>query len=147
MLNQVNLQNYAKDLQYLKQTVLGTTIHPLKIFLTSLSRLLSDKGQHRPLFCLFSVFSVKHFNFTTNQCEKCPRSIHRQDSNSQPSYYESPPLTTRPGLPPGKGRVSKELSSNIMKVIRVRIQSFSNFIQDIAFCKLIVYKRKERRCQ
>ena len=30
----------------------------------------------------------------------CPSSIWRQFSNSQPSDYESPPLTTRPGLPP-----------------------------------------------
>ena len=34
--------------------------------------------------------------------KKCPSSIWRQDSNSQPSDYESPPLTTRPGLPPDK---------------------------------------------
>ena len=35
-----------------------------------------------------------------NICEKCPSSIRRRDSNSQPSDYESPHLTTRPGLPP-----------------------------------------------
>ena len=28
--------------------------------------------------------------------KKCPSSIWRWDSNSQPSDYESPPLTTRP---------------------------------------------------
>ena len=38
--------------------------------------------------------------FTTNKCEKCPSSIWCRDSNSQPSDYESPLLTTRPGLPP-----------------------------------------------
>ena len=32
--------------------------------------------------------------------KKCPSSIRRQDSNSQPSDFESPPLTTRPRLPP-----------------------------------------------
>ena len=57
-------------------------------------------GQSRPLFRLFSVSSIKHSNFTTNQCEKCPASIWRRDSNSQPSDYEPPPLTTRPGLLP-----------------------------------------------
>ena len=31
---------------------------------------------------------------------KCPSSIWRWDSNSQPSVYKSPPSTTRPGLPP-----------------------------------------------
>ena len=30
----------------------------------------------------------------------CPSSIWRQDSNSQPLEHESPPITTRPGLPP-----------------------------------------------
>ena len=35
--------------------------------------------------------------YTTNEC---PSSIWCQDSNSQPSDYESPPLSTRPGLPP-----------------------------------------------
>ena len=32
--------------------------------------------------------------------KKCPSSIRHRDSNSQPSDYESPPLTTRPKLPP-----------------------------------------------
>ena len=32
-------------------------------------------------------------------------SIRRQDSNSQPSDNESPPLTTKPGLPPYPVRV------------------------------------------
>ena len=36
--------------------------------------------------------------FATNKCEKCPSSIRCRDSNSQPSDYESPPLTTRPPL-------------------------------------------------
>ena len=54
----------------------------------------------RPLFHLFSFFQTNITILTTNQCEKCPSSIRRQDSNSQPSDYESPPLTTRPGLPP-----------------------------------------------
>ena len=58
-------------------------------------------GQPRPLFCLFSSFQTNITNFTTNMnVKKCPSSIRRWDSNSQPSDYESPPLTTRPGLPP-----------------------------------------------
>ena len=35
-----------------------------------------------------------------NNVRKCPSSIWCQDLNSRPSDYESPPLTTRPGLPP-----------------------------------------------
>ena len=58
-------------------------------------------GQPRPLFCLFSSFQTNITNFTTNMnVKKCPSSIWRWDSNSQPSDYQSPPLTTRPGLPP-----------------------------------------------
>ena len=56
-------------------------------------------GQPRPLFRLFSSFQTNITIFTTNKCEKCPSSIRRQDLNSQPSDYESPPLTTRLGLP------------------------------------------------
>jgi len=32
--------------------------------------------------------------------KKCPSSIWRRDLNSQSSEYESPPLSTGPGLPP-----------------------------------------------
>ena len=38
--------------------------------------------------------------FTTNQCEKSPSNIWRRDSNPWPLERESPPITTRPGLPP-----------------------------------------------
>ena len=64
-------------------------------------------NQPRPLFRLFSSFQTNNTIFTTNKCEKCPSSIRRWDSNSQPSdsvspplTTESPPLTTRPGVLP-----------------------------------------------
>ena len=58
-------------------------------------------GHPRPLFHLFSVFSNKQYKFYYKLLWKiCPSSIWHQDSNSQPSDCESPPLTTRPGLPP-----------------------------------------------
>ena len=41
------------------------------------------------------VFSNKHYNV-----KKCPSSIRWWDSNTQPSVHESPPITTKPGLPP-----------------------------------------------
>ena len=40
--------------------------------------------------------------FTTNKCEKCQSSIQCWDLNPRPSQHESPPITTRPGLPPTK---------------------------------------------
>ena len=58
-------------------------------------------GQPRPLYCLFLVFSNKQYKFHNKLLwTKCPSSIWHWDSNSQPSAYKSPPLTTRPGLPP-----------------------------------------------
>ena len=50
-------------------------------------------------FCLFSVFTNNTI-FTANQCEKCPTSIWRRDSNPRPLEHESSPTTTRLGLPP-----------------------------------------------
>ena len=57
--------------------------------------------QPPPLFYLFSVISIKHYTILQQIIsEKCPYSILHWDLNSQPSDYESPPLTTRPELPP-----------------------------------------------
>ena len=64
------------------------------------SCILLKMDQLRPLFCLFLVFSNKQYNFSTNQCEKCPSSIWRWDLNPQPFEHESSPITTRPGLLP-----------------------------------------------
>ena len=56
-------------------------------------------GQPRPIFHL-ALSSQTHITiFTTNKCEKCPSSTQRRDLNSQPLEHESPPITTRPGLP------------------------------------------------
>ena len=38
--------------------------------------------------------------FTTNYGEKCPSSIHCKDLNPRPHKHETPPITTRPALPP-----------------------------------------------
>ena len=59
-------------------------------------------GHPRPLFRVFQIFK-KHYNFTTNTCEKCPSSIQYWDLNPQPSGHESLPITTRPGLRPKVG--------------------------------------------
>ena len=50
-------------------------------------------------FLFIFVFSTnKHYNFTTDLCEKCPSSIQYWDLNPQPSAGQSHPITTRPGL-------------------------------------------------
>ena len=67
-------------------------------------------GQPRPLFCLFSVFSNKHYNFYV---KKCPSSIWCWDSNPRPLESESLPITTRPGLPPCKLFITVTKHSNL----------------------------------
>ena len=58
-------------------------------------------GQPGLFFIYFRSFSNKHqYNFTTINVKKCPSSIRHRDSNPRPSECESPPITTRPGLPP-----------------------------------------------
>ena len=59
-------------------------------------------GLPRPLFHLFSSFHRNITIFTANICEKCPSCIRWWYSNSGPSEHESPPITTRPGLPPNQ---------------------------------------------
>ena len=51
-------------------------------------------------FVYFQFFQLNITIFTTNPCEQCPYSIWHRDLNSQPSDYQPPPLTTRPGLLP-----------------------------------------------
>ena len=51
------------------------------------------------LFLFIFVFSNKHYTFYYKIMWKCPSSIRCRDSNLQPSAQESPPITTRPGLP------------------------------------------------
>ena len=60
----------------------------------------SKNGQSPASFCLFSSFQTNITFFTTNKCETCPSSIWCWDSKPRPSEHESPPITTRPGLPP-----------------------------------------------
>ena len=58
-------------------------------------------GQPGLFFIYFRSFSNKHqYNFTTINVKKCPSSIRHRDSNPRPLERESPPITTRPGLPP-----------------------------------------------
>ena len=57
-------------------------------------------GPSPAYFLFIFVFSNNHYNFTTTKCEKCPYGSRCRDSNPRPSEHESPPVTTRPGLPP-----------------------------------------------
>ena len=52
-------------------------------------------------FCLFSSFSNKHYSFLQQiNVPKSPSLVWGWDLNQRPSDHESPPVTTKPGLPP-----------------------------------------------
>ena len=55
-------------------------------------------GQPGLFFVYFRSYQTNFTIFTTNNCEKCPSSIRRRESNPRPLVRESLPLTTRPGL-------------------------------------------------
>ena len=51
-------------------------------------------------FYLSLSFRTHITSFTANECEICPSSKRCRELNSRPLEYESPPITTRPGLLP-----------------------------------------------
>ena len=53
----------------------------------------------RPLFPFFCLFKQTFQFLQQINMKKCPSSIWCQDSNPRLSEHESPPITTRPGLP------------------------------------------------
>ena len=58
-------------------------------------------GQPRPLFSfIFGLFKQTIQFLQQINVNKCPSSIRRWESNPRPLERESPPITTRPGLPP-----------------------------------------------
>ena len=89
-------------------------------------------GHLRPLFSFyFRYFSSKQPKFYSKLMWKSPSSILCQDSNSRPSDYESPALTTRPALPPvDQGSLHR---SNCFLTI-------SSFIQQTCLCDILNWK-------
>ena len=59
-------------------------------------------GPYSAFFRLFLAFQTNITILTTNICEKCyvSSSIHCRDLNPHPLEHKSPPITTRPGIPP-----------------------------------------------
>ena len=67
--------------------------------------LFKKMGQARPLLSfIFDLFQANIITIFTSISEKCPSRIQCWDSNPWPSEHESPPITTRPGLPRDKLR-------------------------------------------
>ena len=66
-----------------------------------LQSFLKKKWANPGLFFIYFRLFKRTLQFWQQiNVKKCPSSIWRQDLDSQPSGYNSPPLTTRPGLPP-----------------------------------------------
>ena len=59
-------------------------------------------GQPQPLLMfIFGLFEQTSLQFLQQRVvKKCPLGIQCWDMNPQPSEHESPPINTRPGLPP-----------------------------------------------
>ena len=57
-------------------------------------------GPFQPFFVYFRLFKQTLQILQQINVKKCPSRIRSWDLNSQPSANESPPITTRPGLPP-----------------------------------------------
>ena len=67
-----------------------------------MSNIFYKMGRPRPLFNLFSSFQTNITILQQINVKKCPSSIQCWDSNPWLSEHVSPPITTRPGLPPKK---------------------------------------------
>ena len=64
-------------------------------------KVLLKNGPTPASFSFIFGLSNKHYKFLQQiYVKKCPSSIWCWDSNPRPSGHESPPITTRPGLPP-----------------------------------------------
>ena len=62
-------------------------------------------------YIYFRLFKQTSLQFLQQlNVKKCPSNIRCQDSNSQPLANESPPITSRPGLPT-IGKQSKQQSA------------------------------------
>ena len=100
-------------------------------------------GQPRPLFCLFSVFSNTHqYNFYHKSIWRMSwaSSIRHQDSNSRLSDYESPPLTTRPGLPQLQSSLPthNRLKPIYMGTLQVAVNSRWKVVVVVVLAKAVV---------
>ena len=84
-------------------------------------------GQPWPLFHLFLSFQTNIKFLQQIKVKKCPSSIRCQGSNSWPLEHESPPITTRRGLPPSTSFLCFFISQWYLYVESHR---FCNRVQD-----------------
>ena len=71
----------------------------------------------RHLFHLFSSFATTVQFLQQINVKKCSSSIQCWDSNPLPLEHESPPITTRPGLPPIKwSYLLRQVGTSVIKL-------------------------------
>ena len=103
LLNMFTLICCCRSCDYLVLTnysALSKDSKPMKLYF------FKKNGPSSTSFSFISgLFQTNNTNFTPNLCEKCPSSIWRWGSNSQPSDYESSPLTTRQGSRPWYSKI------------------------------------------
>ena len=92
---------FSNDTQVYKSSIQWSisNLNLIAIFIRELNSFFVKNGPTQASFLfIFGLLKRTIQFFTTNQCEKCPSSIRRRNSNRQPFEYESSPITTRPVL-------------------------------------------------
>ena len=93
----------GRDCPILKRSSFWREKNCLRIASLRLAKPIQSSFKWAILGLIFVYFRLfKHtWQFLNKLCDfLCPFSIQHWDSNSVPSEHKSPPLTTRPGLPP-----------------------------------------------
>ena len=100
---------------------------------------------------IFELFQTNNTIFTTIQCEQmsCPSSIRCRDSNTRPLDCESPPITTRPGLPPIPRWIHQFSFITLISIERTLIDTIgtSSFVEQHRWKKVLqCWSLEEWRC-
>ena len=94
-------------------------------------RVFLKNGPTLAFFCLFLVFSNKHYKFLQQiYVKKCPSSIWWRDLNPRSLERESPPITTRPGLPPNMSSFIYR-SCRFFYVFKVNIRWYISMVKSL----------------
>ena len=91
----------SNDTQVYKSSIQWSisNLNLIAIFIRELNSFFVKNGPTQASFLfIFGLLKRTIQFFTTNQCEKCPSSIRRRNSNPRPFEHESSPITTIPGL-------------------------------------------------
>ena len=126
-------KNYAKlgkfSLLCLNDQILQNNLAIWSHFLCVSCRWIFKNGPTPASFCLFSVFSIKQYNFYNTWMWKnisCPSCIWRGDLNPRPLEHQLSPITTIPELPPYCRWIFVGVSSRHMRVCLFKPRAFDH---------------------